>query len=289
MDEAHQSRAERRSASGVISIARVRSGCTRVPLSRVRRALPASAALHALVLYATTQIGWQSSPLARTAAAPSVVWLAARRIEPKSDERSTLLPDLEARAAVALAPPPPVEESEYERQPPRAERELPRAETELPREERKRPGEVQQDSTPRPAAAPEPAPRTAIDWEAERQRAAASVIQEQQEAPHRSFSLADLPERERTEGDAVPPTSIAEVMEDGCVIAKNRFQRMAMMLLGRCVREARGDLFADAKPSYLAKLPVCVDTRETDAGPVQSASRREYPTVKCRLVDPEEP
>jgi hypothetical protein len=114
------------------------------------------------------------------------------------------------------------------------------------------------------------------------------VIQEQQQA-HRSFSFEDLPERERPEGDAVPPTPIAEVMEDGCAIAKNRFQRMTMMLLGRCVREARADLFADAKPSYLAKLPVCVDPHETGADAVRSASGREYPTVKCRLVDPEEP
>jgi hypothetical protein len=244
----------------------------------LRLALPVSAALHAAVLYAAARIDW-AAPDVEPSAPVAVVWITEwpRPAEPLYPEPPLVEPQIDPQ----VIEPPPEPEPQPEPESVEATAEPPPAQTDpdAPAEEE-----------PQPAAAPEP-PRLRVpnvDWETERQRAAVSVLERQtREEAYRSFSTDDLPER-KTAGDGSPPTPLAEVMEDGCAIVKGKLQRMAMMMIGRCVRESRGDLFVDAKPSYLTKRPLCVDTRDPQVAAAESASGREYSTIKCRLVDADE-
>lgn len=243
--------------------------------ARRRLALPVSIALHAVVVLGAARMDWSTAVSPAVAPTISVVWLESRPPQPE------LVEALPPTAEPAMEPPI-VEEPPEPPPKPAPIDEQPEPEAAPAEPARSAVAEEASEAAPAP-----PAPRPQIDWEAERRRAAASVIEERGSETYRSFSTEDLPER-KPAGDATPPTPIAEVMDDGCVIAKNRFERMMMMMLGRCVREARGDLFADAMPSYLTKRPVCVETRPEGVPAVESASGREYPTVKCRMEDPDE-
>ena len=103
------------------------------------------------------------------------------------------------------------------------------------------------------------------------------------EESYRTFSLDDIPEDDHGVEERSPPTAIAEAVENPCAIATGRLQRFAMMMIGRCVREARGDLFADIKPGYLTMRPICAESAPEQ--PALAAERsREFPTVKCRMA-----
>ena len=72
-------------------------------------------------------------------------------------------------------------------------------------------------------------------------------------------------------------------MTEHCAVFKNRFQAMLLGMVGMCVRDARDDLFADARPAYLDEKPVCRETRPDSPGAVASDGRV-ISTVKCDLV-----
>ena len=119
-----------------------------------------------------------------------------------------------------------------------------------------------------------------VDWEKERQRAAASVVEERsREKAGRKFSLDDIAKPEAPPQDA----PLVQVPKDHCAIATSKLERFALQMLGRCVRDARGDLFAAIKPDYLKSHPVC--EAAADAPPTFVDARgNEYSTTKCRLV-----
>jgi hypothetical protein len=129
-----------------------------------------------------------------------------------------------------------------------------------------------------PEAAAQRAAPPNVDWEKERQAAARSVVQ-QQGRP--GTSLDGSSEKPRP-AEPVEPATTA-LVNDGCVIAKNRAQRFTARLMGRCVRGPRGDMFAAIMPEYLKVRPVCIETHPEAPGSVLSDGT-EISTVKCELV-----
>lgn len=253
-----------------------------------RLALPVSLAVHAAVLYVAWLTPWTPDPASMPAAdpPPPIVWLAEwpRAASPVDDQRSPAEPEPAAKegsTSSAIERPaaevePAVEPAVEPQEPRTAEHESPAPTSPV----------SEPSVRPRMRVAPN------VDWEAERRRAAGSVIEQQtRDTQARSFSYDDLPENERAPKAPTPPTPIAEAIDDPCVIAEGKFERFAARMIGRCVREARGDLFADIEPGYLKKRPVCVDTRDPDADPLLADVDRDskYSTVKCKLVDPTEP
>ena len=113
-----------------------------------------------------------------------------------------------------------------------------------------------------------------------RQRAAAGVIaQRQRDGAARSFSLEDLLPPEAPPQDA----PLVVVPTDHCAVVHGKLERFAMQMLGRCVRDADGEMFAAIKPDYLKSHPVCAAVADAPATFVD-ARGHEYSTIKCRLV-----
>jgi hypothetical protein len=137
--------------------------------------------------------------------------------------------------------------------------------------------------SPASTDAPPPATLPDVDWEKERRDAVRDVLEQRaHEREYLTFSLEDLVEEPEPEEPVLPPLTV-----DNCVIVKGKLQRFAALMMGRCVREARGDLFAAIKPAYLRAHPVCVETRPDNPGSFLSDGRR-ISTVKCELVANEE-
>jgi hypothetical protein len=122
-----------------------------------------------------------------------------------------------------------------------------------------------------------------VDWEKERRDAIESVLEERAlgHGPL-TFSKDDVIEEVEPMEPTLPPLVV-----DNCVIVKSRLQRFTALMTGRCVREARGDLFALIKPEYLKSHPVCVETRPESPGSFLSDGRI-ISTIKCELVANEE-
>lgn len=235
-------------------------------------AIAASVALHSVLLYAASRSPW---PTPASLNGPPIVWLEARAVVPPRQILPEPPPDLPPESPPpepAEAPPPPkVEPPAAAESPPEPEQapvtESAGAEPPRPAEE----SDLREPTRPR------------IDWNLERRRAITSVLEEHERAgDYRTFSLEDIEEPEPQKIEPAPKPMVT----DNCVIATNRFARFAAMMIGRCVREPNGDLFADAKPAYLNLKPVCRETRPESPGSVTSDGRV-LSTVKCELV-PEE-
>jgi hypothetical protein len=268
---------------------------------RIRRpwGLAFSIVLHGAVLYAVTRVPWSAMSALPRAPAPvsRVVWLREPPPKPPLSE-PTLDPAVEsggAEAGTAVAvvhppipelpirpdlPPPPrsapeprrpragSEATPPSRTAPRADRIAPPSETEPAATE------TETESSGRDGRAlPE------VDWEKERRDAIDSVLEERalRRGP-RTFSLDDVIEEPEPAEPVLPPLVV-----DHCVIVKSKLQRFAALMTGRCVREARGDLFALIKPPYLKSRPICVETRPEAPGSFL-ADGTPISTVKCELV-----
>jgi len=269
---------DRRSASG-----------WRKVLAHSKPALPLSIALHLVLVYSVSRMSWVAAEI-KSRSPTTVVWLndwpPAEEAAPELEEpRPVEIPAPSPQNAPAPAPEePPVVAVE----PPTAVPE-PTLDDEAP--------ETDLTTDDADAAAPATAPDAddrersyfvpGIDWERERREAAARVLEQRdREEGYRTFSLDDVPEGAPREQPS-PPTAIAEVMKDKCRVVSGRLTRFAMQMLGQCVREARGDLFADIKPAYLRNRPLCAESRPGQP-PIMDARGNEISSVKCRLVDDDE-
>ncbi len=250
------------------------------PHSKRRRwAIPLSITLHVAVFLAIGTVPWAASDLPRPRVPLArVVWLTD---QPKpSPEQSALEPTEATTVTDAAAPEPEVPVA-----PPR-----PSPEPAPERQRRARPVEP----NPRPAPAPVPpatAPSSAangppaaasvpeVDWDKEREKAVHDVLEQRaRQREYLTFSLDDLVKEPEPAEPVLPPLVV-----DSCVIVKGKLQRFAALMMGRCVREARGDLFALIKPAYLKAHPVCIETRPDSPGSFLSDGRQ-ISTVKCELV-----
>ncbi len=227
-----------------------------------------SIGLHFVALGVFVSVRWPPADAAAPRPPEAVVWLAElpqAAVEPQIDP----LPELIVRSAAPApdAGAPPVEPR------PARKAERPRA--------RAAPAPRAAQSEER-AAVPAPeepnAPR-AIDWEKERRAAVASLIAELLSPRHYVTFSADDYIKE-------PPAPIEPVLPplvDDCVIAHGRLQVFMAQMMGRCVRDARGDLFAAIMPEYLTTRPVCKETHPESSGSLL-ADGTEISTVKCELV-----
>jgi hypothetical protein len=270
---------------------------------RIRRTwgLACSIALHGAVLYSVSQVPWAAPfALPQRAAPPAarVVWLREPR-PTHSLREPTLDPALEAggqnvETGVALVHPtipelpirpdlPPPPRSSLEPRRPRPGSEPPPSSRARPADRERVAPAAESDATANETA-PESSGRNGralpeVDWEKERREAIQSVLEERAQGSEQlTFSLDDVIE----EPEPVEPT-LPPLVVDNCVIAKNKLQRFAALMTGRCVREARGDLFALIKPEYLKTRPVCVETHPESPGSFLSDGTP-ISTVKCDLV-----
>ena len=233
-------------------------------------ALGLSLVLHlGLVVALTRAPWWVSEAHTPPPVPPSVVWL--RDLPPRE-----------------VAPPAPLETPAVESPPePRAEAMAPapaeRAAPTRPKRTARPKPPTEEPAPPAVEPPPQPAAPPRIDWEKERRAAVRSTI-DHPRPEYRTFNYDDLPERkpEPLPIEPVPPAKI-----DNCVIFKNMFQAALMGMLGKCVRDARSDLFADARPPYMDERPVCRETRPDSPGAVASDGRV-ISTVKCSLVAKDE-
>jgi hypothetical protein len=240
--------------------------------ARAGPALPWSILLHAVLLYAVSRFSWIAT-LERVSEPPAVVWLNDwRPVEPEPVARAAPIVPVEPNAEAPAVPIGPPSEPAVDAPSPVA----PLVET--------RSTEPEAD-----AVAPTTEPRSIIvappvDWEKERKNAASRVVEDRAlRESHRTFSLDDVPEDDHGVPARTPPTAIAEAVKNPCAIAHGWLQRFAMQMIGRCVRDARGDLFAHIKPGYLAMRPICAES--VPEQPALAAERsQEFPTVKCRLA-----
>jgi hypothetical protein len=239
---------------------------------RRRAGLFVSIALHLTVLGVAVRVHWPTEPMPVTPALARAVWV-------------TEWPD------VAVAPPPteapellvnsvlPVPDGAA---PPIAPRRVPKADRPATtRAPAPRTASPVDEPAPAPTIEDERAsrPRPQVDWEKERRDAVRSVIAERQGPRHYlAFSLA-----ERANETPAPIEPAPAPFVDDCVIAQGRLQVFMAQMMGRCVREARGDLFAAIMPDYLTTRPVCVETHPDSPGSVLRDGT-EISTVKCELV-----
>jgi hypothetical protein len=257
---------------------------------RRRLSVPLSVALHAAVFYAIGLVPWAASEIPeRPVSQRQVVWLEQspaplpeRRAVDPSEASATSEPTVPAvepekrTANVVPAPPasPPVERRPT---PPVVE---PSARPTAPTAPVRAAEDRADVRAAEPAAAP---PVPDVDWEKERHDAVRDVLEQRAtQREYLTFSLDDLIE-EPEPADPVP----LPLVVDNCVIVKGKLQRFAALMMGRCVREARSDLFAAIKPAYLKAHPVCIETRPDNPGSFLSDGRQ-ISTVKCELVANEE-
>lgn len=275
----------------------------RLDRRRRRWGLAFSIALHGGVLYAVWQVPWAAIPVSavqpRTAAVSRVVWI--REVPPiEAPSEPTLDPALEpggpqADTIVTLVhpaipelpvrpdlPPPPRSAPEPRRPRPGSEPTVPAPNA--PPADRERVSPPAEPDRAAPEAAPDSSGLNTralpeVDWEKERRDAIESVLEERgQGREPLTFSRDDVIEELEPVEPALPPLVV-----DNCVIVKSKLQRFAALMTGRCVREARGDLFALIKPEYLKGRPVCVETRPESPGSFL-ADGTPISTVKCELV-----
>jgi outer membrane biosynthesis protein TonB len=232
--------------------------------------------LHAGAIYAVTRVPWHVSHVPPLPPPTAVVWM--RELPPPKAVVPEPEPEPEPAPAISTAPPPvepapdlpsPAVEPPTERPPPSPPR----------RTARRAPAPPPEQPVPQPAEAPAPQPPPVIDWEKERRAAIRDMIENPQRG-FRTFSPDDLPERKL---QPLPIEPAPPAMTERCAVFKNRFQAMMLAMVGKCVRDARDDLFVDARPAYLDEKPRCRETRPDSPGALASDGRI-ISTVKCELV-----
>jgi hypothetical protein len=160
---------------------------------------------------------------------------------------------------------------------------------------------------PAPSAEPAPAPRAFIDFDEERRRAANQVVESRAaEKEYLTFSIDDVaaprlqPEPDKpsifdgTGGSRGPSagqlgqarTKFGHRVSALCNALTGGFSLMGWGSF--CAEPSDGEpsgLFPEVRPAYLDLMPECVDTRDTAPALALEAP---FPTVKCRLVMPQE-
>ena len=263
-----------------------RDGLAQFPLSRA--AFVASIAAHVLAGYALSRHLW---PGASTPPAPTAEFFLFEMPAPRRPEAVPVTPPVEpapqVREEPAPAPAPrsaqPVPEPAVVVEPP--------------------PPAVE----PAPSAEPVPTPRAFIDFDEERRRAANQVVSSRgAENEYLSFSLDDVvaplpkPEPEKpsifdgtgaSRGPRAGQLGQARTKLGHKVSALCNALTGGFSLLGWgsfCAGPSDGGpsgLFPEVRPAYLDLMPECVDTRDTAP---ELAREARFPTVKCRLVMPDE-
>ena len=159
-----------------------------------------------------------------------------------------------------------------------------------------------------PAPAAERAPRAFIDFDEERRRAVNQVVEARAaDKEYLTFSIDDVapplrpePEPEKpsifdgtgsSRGPSVGQLGQARTKLGHRVTALCNALTGGFSLMGWgsfCAGPPDGEpsgLFPEVRPAYLDLMPECVDTRDTAPA---LARESPFPTVKCRLVMPEE-
>ena len=238
-------------------------------------ALILSIAAHGVVLYAVSRLPWSSHEL-ETREVLQVVWLNDLTLTATREPTAASEPE----AQPAEPAPPPDEAPDDE--PPNETAPRPPAREDTP------PAQQSNDTAPAPTPGDtERKPRylrPRIDFEEERKRAVAKVLEQRDGAnDYVTFSLDDLAEDAPPKLEPIVPAMDAP--RDNCVIVKGKIQRMLMLLMNRCVRGPRDDMFAGLKPAYLEKRPLCEEVRVTPPPLVPGKPENEVVAIKCRLVD----
>ena len=159
-----------------------------------------------------------------------------------------------------------------------------------------------------PAPSTEPAPRAFIDFDEERRRAVNQVVESRAgEKEYLTFSIDDVAPPRRPEPEPDKPSifdgtggsrgpSVGQLGQARTKLG-HRVSALCNALTGGfslmgwgsfCAGPPDGEpsgLFPEVRPAYLDLMPECVDTRDTAPALALEAP---FPTVKCRLVMPEE-
>jgi hypothetical protein len=274
--------------AGIPSIEATRprpDGRGQFPLSRA--AFIASIFAHAMAGYALSRHVWPSSESSPT---PNAEFFLFEMPAPRSREAAPVTPPVEpepeVREETAPAPVPrpasPVPEPAVVVEPPlRVE--------------------------PAPSVEPAPTPRAFIDFDEERRRAVNQVVESRAgEKEHLTFSIDDVaPPRPAAEpetpsifdGTGGPRGPSAGQLGQARTKFGHRVSALCNALTGGfslmgwgsfCAGPSDGEpsgLFPEVRPAYLDLMPECVDTRDTAPALALEAP---FPTVKCRLVMPDE-
>lgn len=264
-----------------------RGGFAQVPLPRA--AFIASIAAHVLAGYALSSHSW---PGAAVPPPPPAEFFLFEMPVPRPAEAVPVAPPVEpvpeAREEPEPAPPPPA---------PRSAQSVPQPVVVEP------PPAVE----PEPSAEPAPAPRAFIDFDEERRRAANQVVTSRAgEREQLTFSMDDLvaprpePEPDKpsifdgTGGSRGPTvgqlgqarTKLGHRVSALCNALTGGFSLMGWGSF--CAGPSDGGpsgLFPEVRPAYLDLMPECVDTFDTAP---ELAREAPFPTIKCRLVMPDE-
>jgi hypothetical protein len=271
-----------------------RAGHASVPLSRT--AFIASLAAHMLAGYLVLQHRWVevSEPAASAdfflfelpPSAPAPAEEAAPEPGAPSPEVEELAPELPPRAAEVVPPPIAVVEPVPVGEPLPAAEPVPEAEL----------------APPVP-----PAPAPLVDLDEARRSAVRDVVTERAESAYMTFSLDDVapprpeepdePERSIFDGAGGPRGPSVGQLGQSRTRFGHRVAALCNALTGGfslmgwgsfCAGPADGGpsgLFPEVRPAYLDLMPECVDTRDTAPALALEAP---FPTVKCRLVMPDE-
>jgi hypothetical protein len=272
-----------------------------VPIRLSRQAFIVSIVAHVLAGYALSR---HLLPTAPPGPAEFFLEMPVRR-PPEAAPMTPIEPLPEAREEPAPAPQPvqPAPEPAVVVEPPPTVVEPAPAVTEPAPAPQTRPARTLEEEL-----APLPRAPDDIDFEDERRRAANQVITARSaEKQYLSFSVDDVapprpaPEPEKlsifdgtgaaTKGPTVGQlgqarTKVGQKMSALCNALTGGFSFMGWgsFCAGPSDSEPSG-LYPEVRPEYLDLMPVCVDTRDTAPELALSAP---FPTVKCRLVKPDE-
>jgi len=235
--------------------------------SRRRAGFALSLALHVVVVGAVVQLHWPAHDGPARPAQPRIAWLAGPVQALVAPQVEIVAPD--AASTADTAPP-------AERQPVKKLERPSTRKASVPRTSGAAGESAPASQTPTDNDRPSRAP---VDWENERRAAVASVIAERESPRHYvTFSMDDYFPEPAAPSESVPPPFV-----DDCVLAHGRLQVFMAQMTGRCVRDARGDLFAAIMPAHLTARPVCAETHPDAPGSIL-ADGTEISTVKCELV-----
>jgi hypothetical protein len=282
-----------------IDAARPARGRADLPLSRT--AFFVSIAVHVVAGYALLQHRFMDAAVPPAPTEFFLFELPAPRStpvpEPPAEAPSTEAPSTDAPAAEA----PPAIEQPQPAPAPRAIEPAPEPEPTI----------VIEEPAPAVPTAPEapPAPAPFIDFEEQRRRAANEVIGDRAaEQEYLTFSIDDVapprPEPKadtpsifdggggRSRGPTVGQlgqarTKVGQKVSALCNALTGGFSLMGWGSF--CAGPGDGGpsgFFPEVRPAYLDLMPECVDTRDTAPALALEAP---FPTVKCRLVEREEP